>query len=343
MNMHRLFSIVLGTALLAPGAAFAQDYAIRISTSELTFNQALVYASRNFNATAYRNWESDPDTWFELHDAVIDVTPPVLPTYPAGKMKTTINHPPRSCQWLRDNLSANQDAGWLDWCGNYAQGAYGVRLDGFLGINFAANVTGDATAALEVPSERDCKRQLMRPHNGRGSFDYEACMRWEYGFVSANLSTDVFYDLFGIGKFIANIFYFEMPWGNTHGMSLDESIEDQLLGIDVAVAVAFADGFTDGDFQTASNDTAVQAWVPLNKVLGQTCGDWVCEGSETAGTCPRDCGADLYCSDGICSSSVGENSCTCRLDCGGTCCGDGLCEGSESSATCPADCDPAEY
>ena len=48
---------------------------------------------------------------------------------------------------------------------------------------------------------------------------------------------------------------------------------------------------------------------------GTICGDGVCEGSETATTCPGDCGPPV-CGDSSCASGRGETCSTCALDCG---------------------------
>jgi hypothetical protein len=65
------------------------------------------------------------------------------------------------------------------------------------------------------------------------------------------------------------------------------------------------------------------------------CGDGFCEGTETATTCPGDCGPPV-CGDGICRA---ETCGSCPGDCGACpACGDGTCNGSESCGSCPADC-----
>ncbi|MEI6528774.1 MAG: hypothetical protein WCN88_00010 [Candidatus Falkowbacteria bacterium] len=45
-----------------------------------------------------------------------------------------------------------------------------------------------------------------------------------------------------------------------------------------------------------------------------------------------------WCTDGICSSSIGENVNTCPQDCGGLYCGDNMCNNGENCSTCGADC-----
>ena len=54
---------------------------------------------------------------------------------------------------------------------------------------------------------------------------------------------------------------------------------------------------------------------------------------------------NLWCGDGICSSSIGENCTTCKTDCGGDAvcgvsatCGNGVCDNGETCSTCPGDC-----
>jgi len=97
------------------------------------------------------------------------------------------------------------------------------------------------------------------------------------------------------------------------------------------------------------------------------CGDNTCNGSETVGSCPQDCGSEAVCGDGSCNGSetintcaadcsgggnpvCGDNLCngtetmnTCAADCGGGqgSCGDAVCNGTETTASCPVDCPPA--
>ena len=63
------------------------------------------------------------------------------------------------------------------------------------------------------------------------------------------------------------------------------------------------------------------------------CGDGLCNGGETAGTCSADC-PDV-CGDGWCTGS--EGTADCPGDCG-TFCGDGVCNGGETPGNCSADC-----
>ena len=64
-----------------------------------------------------------------------------------------------------------------------------------------------------------------------------------------------------------------------------------------------------------------------------TCGNGVCEPSESPLTCPSDCGP--YCGDSLCEP--GESVESCPVDCLPIC-GDGRCEPPENRATCTADC-----
>ncbi len=69
----------------------------------------------------------------------------------------------------------------------------------------------------------------------------------------------------------------------------------------------------------------------------ETCGNGVCDPSESCETCETDCGVCQTCGDGFCNN--GETCATCQLDCG-VCdlCGDGVCTGQETCANCPGDC-----
>ena len=91
-----------------------------------------------------------------------------------------------------------------------------------------------------------------------------------------------------------------------------------------------------------------------------SCGDNVCDSSETKESCPDDCPTSTRCGDAQCSAGEtrancpsdciascgnrvcdnGETSTTCTLDCPSTRCGDGLCSGSETTASCATDCSP---
>jgi hypothetical protein len=70
------------------------------------------------------------------------------------------------------------------------------------------------------------------------------------------------------------------------------------------------------------------------------CGDFACDGSETCGTCPGDCGpCSAVCGDFACDG--GETCSSCPGDCGscgGAFCGDLSCNGSETCSSCPGDC-----
>lgn len=76
------------------------------------------------------------------------------------------------------------------------------------------------------------------------------------------------------------------------------------------------------------------------------CGDGICGGNESCSTCSTDCGACPSCGDGICQSWASETCSSCSSDCG-TCpppppeyCGDGICQSwnGENSTNCRADC-----
>jgi len=58
--------------------------------------------------------------------------------------------------------------------------------------------------------------------------------------------------------------------------------------------------------------------LPMKAPAGPSCGDGVCNGSETTKTCPADC---------VAPPPPPTNHC-----------GDGVCSGSESEINCPADC-----
>ncbi|MDH5532841.1 MAG: hypothetical protein OEX81_00240 [Candidatus Pacebacteria bacterium] len=70
-----------------------------------------------------------------------------------------------------------------------------------------------------------------------------------------------------------------------------------------------------------------------------TCGDNICEGTETCSSCESDCGACLvqWCGDGSCNA--GETCDSCAADCG-SCnfCGNNSCDGGEDCNNCAADC-----
>jgi len=71
------------------------------------------------------------------------------------------------------------------------------------------------------------------------------------------------------------------------------------------------------------------------------CGDGICGGTETDWNCPQDCpkpeAPSVYCGDKICQSD--ENQRGCPIDCGYPwVCGDGICSGTDTSDNCPKDC-----
>lgn len=67
------------------------------------------------------------------------------------------------------------------------------------------------------------------------------------------------------------------------------------------------------------------------------CGDGVCNGKETAASCPSDCSTSSVCGDGVCDAD--EDCASCSDDCGlcGSC-GDGVCSSDESCEICSDDC-----
>ena len=71
-----------------------------------------------------------------------------------------------------------------------------------------------------------------------------------------------------------------------------------------------------------------------------SCGDAICNGSETCSICPGDCGScPPVCGDYACSG--GENCSSCAEDCGtcgGPVCGDSTCDATETCSSCAADC-----
>ena len=71
--------------------------------------------------------------------------------------------------------------------------------------------------------------------------------------------------------------------------------------------------------------------------LPDSCGDGVCENSETCDACASDCGACPYCGDGTCNA--GETCDSCSSDCGAcSYCGDGVCDSGETCDSCSSDC-----
>ncbi len=71
------------------------------------------------------------------------------------------------------------------------------------------------------------------------------------------------------------------------------------------------------------------------------CGDALCVGDESCGSCPEDCGlCPPACGDGECN---GDETCQiCPVDCGACppTCGDTVCNNDESCNSCPGDCGP---
>ena len=68
-------------------------------------------------------------------------------------------------------------------------------------------------------------------------------------------------------------------------------------------------------------------------VVGPSCGDGICNGIETPGSCLQDCPS--ICGDSLCTGD--EASIDCPEDCGSLC-GDGVCNGAELPGSCISDC-----
>ncbi|HQC50381.1 MAG TPA: hypothetical protein PKW68_01070, partial [bacterium] len=77
---------------------------------------------------------------------------------------------------------------------------------------------------------------------------------------------------------------------------------------------------------------------------GGSCGNNICEAGlgENSSTCKQDCGTGggYTCPNGICESWAGENNSNCPADCGGSgyTCPNGICESwaGENNSNCPA-------
>ena len=68
-----------------------------------------------------------------------------------------------------------------------------------------------------------------------------------------------------------------------------------------------------------------------------SCGDGLCDASESCSSCSQDCGACPICGDGWCDWT--ESCGTCAADCGACpVCGDGSCDWTESCDICASDC-----
>ncbi|CAN5732055.1 hypothetical protein BH09MYX1_BH09MYX1_63790 [soil metagenome] len=106
------------------------------------------------------------------------------------------------------------------------------------------------------------------------------------------------------------------------------------------VADAGVDGFvppkTCGDNVCQSTETCTNC--PNDCGLCKTCGNGKCDASESCNSCPQDCDTCPACGDGFCKA--GEDCTTCAPDCGKcAACGDGKCNGTtETCFTCPDDC-----
>lgn len=69
------------------------------------------------------------------------------------------------------------------------------------------------------------------------------------------------------------------------------------------------------------------------------CGDGICNGSETSGSCSADCApSGPVCGDGVCNGGETTNSCAADCAAPGPSCGDANCDASESCSSCVADC-----
>ncbi|KYF63987.1 hypothetical protein BE11_05730 [Sorangium cellulosum] len=70
-----------------------------------------------------------------------------------------------------------------------------------------------------------------------------------------------------------------------------------------------------------------------------SCGNGVCGGDESCGTCAVDCGAcPAVCGNGTCEAGEDCGSCSADCDICPPVCGDGTCDASESCGTCSDDC-----
>jgi hypothetical protein len=67
----------------------------------------------------------------------------------------------------------------------------------------------------------------------------------------------------------------------------------------------------------------------------ESCGNAVCDATESCANCPKDCGWCAGCGDGACDG--GDTTANCPQDCGSKC-GDGVCNGPEYPQSCPQDC-----
>ncbi len=76
---------------------------------------------------------------------------------------------------------------------------------------------------------------------------------------------------------------------------------------------------------------------PEDCAAAPVCGDDICEGDEDEVNCPEDCAAGPICGDDVCEA--GEDEVNCPEDCAtGPICGDGVCEAGEDEVNCPGDC-----
>ena len=127
------------------------------------------------------------------------------------------------------------------------------------------------------------------------------------------------------------------PWGPTHGLRWI------VLGCVLALWPRPAQAQCDGG--VCVDVPLPDAGLRPDTGVAPRCGDAVCNGAETCGTCSIDCGVcpvpdagtGPRCGDGLCNG--GETCGTCASDCGACrVCGDGMCTGGETCGTCALDC-----
>jgi hypothetical protein len=101
------------------------------------------------------------------------------------------------------------------------------------------------------------------------------------------------------------------------------------LNVDAGYAFSNGDAVESGGSPLGGNQADAQApWV--------TCGDMLCDNTESCADCPGDCGACASCGNGACDGQ--DTTGNCPKDCGAKC-GDGVCNGPEYPQSCPQDCD----
>jgi hypothetical protein len=129
--------------------------------------------------------------------------------------------------------------------------------------------------------------------------------------------------------------------GDSGGPAFAPTHSDCEMGMFVGTSSTCVLGFCDIEWKLVRLDTKV-GWIKQASFDGSVhacnetaCGDGLCQGLESCGSCPGDCGAcppppPDVCGDGDCTG--GESCTTCRTDCGRCCpantfdcCGDGVC------------------